>query len=142
MKNAMIRDFLQAFGPGAHIEAAATWRREARGCAFARISVDVEIVDGRGRVAARATDAHVEETLFVGYDEEDDWWHGHQGVRGCGEGGRAAAARCRELEQEDWGDTPISWFEPSEDGTLLPWEEELSDVLVGGLSSMRKGRGW
>ena len=141
MKNATIKDFLQAFGPGAHLFADSLWVREARGCAFARIRVDVAVIDGRGHVVARAVDAYVEETLFVSYDEEDTWWHGHHGVRGSGKGSRAAAARCRELEQEDWGDTPVNWFD-SLDGSLLPWEEELSDEYVGGLESLSKGRGW
>ena len=85
MKNAEIKDFLQAFGPGAHLFADAGWLREANGCAFAHIRVDVSVIDGRGRVVARAFDAHVEDDFFVSYDEEDTWWRG--------EGGRAAQKR-------------------------------------------------
>lgn len=130
MKNAEIKDFLQAFGPGAHLFADAGWLREANGCAFARIRVDVSVIDGRGRVVARAFDAHVEDGFFVSYDEEDAWWRG--------EGGRAADARCCELDQEDWGDTPVDWFEATDDG--LPWEEV--DDLVSGAMSVHKGRKW
>ena len=133
MKNAMIKDFLQAFGPGAHLFADALWVREANGCAFAHIRVDVSVIDGRGRVVARAVDAHTESCLFVSYDEEDAWWRG--------EGGRAADARCAELDQEDWGDTPVSWFEATDCG-LLPWEEGISDEYVGGIESLNKGRSW
>ena len=133
MKNATIKDLLQAFGPGAHLFADAMWVREASGCAFARIRVDVAVVDGRGHVVARAIDAHTEDILFVSYDEEDNWWRG--------EGGRAADKRCEELDHEDWGDTPAAWFEAAEGG-LLPWEDGISDGYVGGISSIHKGRGW
>lgn len=133
MKNDKIKDFLQAFGPGAHLFADAMWVREANGCAFARVRVDVSIVDGRGRVMARAIDAHVEDILFVSYDEEDAWWRG--------EGGRAARERCEELDKADWGDTQIRLFD-ADDGSLLPWEEELSDGYVGGIASIHKGRKW
>lgn len=131
MKNDKIKDFLQAFGPGAHLFADAMWVREASGCAFARVRVDAAVVDGTGRVVARAIDAHVEDILFVGYDEEDEWWRG--------EGGRAASERCNELDREDWGDTPAEWFEAT-DGGLLPWEE--ADDWVGGVMSVHKGRKW
>ena len=133
MKNAMIKDFIQAFGPGAHIFADSLWVREANGCAFARIRVDVSIVDGRGRVVARATDVYTEDILFVSYDEEDAWWRG--------EGGLAAKKRCGELDREDWGDTPAKWFE-SVDGSPLPWEEDFSDGYVGGNVSLSKGHKW
>ena len=141
MKNATIKDVIQAFGPGAHLFADAAWRREANGCAYADIRVCVSVIDGTGRVVARAVDAYTENILFVSYDEEDTWWHGHHGVRGSGKGGRAAAARCRELEQEDWGGTPANWFD-SLDGSLLPWEDELSDGYVGGTVPLSKGHRW
>lgn len=128
-----IKEFLVAFGPGAHLVSCATWHREANGAAYAAYTVDVAVANGAGRFVARAVLQETGDPLWSSYEDEDGWWNG--------EGGTAADACCRELEQVDWGDTPVEQFE-STDGSLLPWEDDYTSGFIGGVSSHRKGRKW